>query len=74
LFGNAWIGHFLLESGRQQLLEKLGFLWILSCETGLFNGLQGKTRKDFFFAAFASLWCCAARPEVGAARLSMHAG
>jgi hypothetical protein len=41
------------ENPRLQGLEKLGFPWILSSESSLFNGLRGIFRKRNFARPFA---------------------
>jgi hypothetical protein len=43
-------GRFWVEKPCQEGLEKLGFPWILSSESSLFNGLRGIKRGNFFLS------------------------
>jgi hypothetical protein len=62
-FLGAWL--FRFANPRFRGLEKLGFPWILSCESRLINGLQGIYSVRNFRGVFAP-WAFAA-PERKAA-------
>jgi hypothetical protein len=52
-FLGAW--PFRREIPRKRLLDFLGFPWILSSESRLFNVLRGQKRRNFFSALFRGL-------------------
>jgi hypothetical protein len=49
-------------------LDFLGFPWILSSESGLFNALRGQKRRNFFSALFRGL----SRAETESTALGMR--
>jgi hypothetical protein len=55
-FGFSWIIAVLPRTARKQGLDFLGFPWILSSESRLFNGLRGIFREEKFIAPFAARW------------------
>ena len=50
-FGTA---RFWFENPRSDVSDFLGFPWILSSKSRLFNGLRGKSGERFFVAVFPS--------------------
>jgi hypothetical protein len=53
-FGFSWTIADLPRTAPKQGLEKLGFPWILSSESRLFNGLRGIFREGNFSRPFAA--------------------
>jgi hypothetical protein len=49
-FGFSWTEPFRCGSAPSEVLDSLGFPWILSSESRRFNGLRGIFRKEFFSA------------------------
>jgi hypothetical protein len=49
-FGFSWTGRLHPRKPQLQLLDSLGFPWILSSESRLINGLRGISREIFFAA------------------------
>jgi hypothetical protein len=54
-FGFSWRVAFSLRKCRQGLLDFLGFPWILSPESSVFNKLRGQKRRNFFSPLFRGL-------------------
>jgi hypothetical protein len=52
-FLGAW--PFGFKDPRLDVLDSLGFPWILSFESRLFNGLRGFLREEFFLGLFRGL-------------------
>ena len=65
-FLGAW--PFRCENARQGMLDFLGFPWILSSESRLFNGLRGQKRRKFFSALFRGLSRAGTAPTVSGMR------
>jgi hypothetical protein len=51
-FGFSWALAVSLRKPCSDVLDYLGFPWILSFESRLFNGLRGVKREKFFVAVF----------------------
>ena len=49
-FGFSWLAAVSLRSPRREVLDSLGFPWILSSESRLFNGLRGLFAGGLFRA------------------------
>jgi hypothetical protein len=53
-FGFSWRFAFSLQNPRFNVLDFLGFPWILSCESLFFKELRGINRKNIFNSLLAA--------------------
>jgi hypothetical protein len=47
-FGFSWLVALWLRRARSQAVDRLGFPWILSSESRLFNGLRGTEPSEYY--------------------------